>query len=108
LRASLGADYTVDTGKDLAKKNADQIKKALSFVAYLLVGFAAVALLVGAFLIINTFSIIVAQRTQELALMRALGGSRSQMIGVVLLEALITGVVAWLIGVFLGVGVGWA
>jgi putative ABC transport system permease protein len=107
LRTELGAAYQVDTGKDLAKKQSDQIKKGLSFVTYFLLGFAAVALLVGVFLILNTFSIIVAQRTQELALLRAMGASRGQVIGSVMLEATVIGVVSWLIGLGLGVGVGW-
>jgi putative ABC transport system permease protein len=106
LRSELGAGYQIDTGKELAKKSSDQIKKALSFVTYILLGFAAVALLVGVFLILNTFSIIVAQRTQELALLRAMGASRSQMIGSVMIEATVIGVVSWLIGLGLGVGVG--
>jgi putative ABC transport system permease protein len=106
LRTELGAAYQVDTGKDLAKKQADQVKQGLSFVTYILLGFAAVALLVGVFLILNTFSIIVAQRTQELALLRAMGASRGQMIGSVLLEASLIGVVSWLVGLTLGVGIG--
>ncbi|NJC72193.1 FtsX-like permease family protein [Planosporangium thailandense] len=106
LRADLGPAYQVDTGADLAKKQADQVKKALSFVTYVLLGFAAVALLVGVFLILNTFSIIVAQRTQELALLRAMGASRGQVIRSVLLEASLIGVVSWLVGLALGVGIG--
>jgi putative ABC transport system permease protein len=106
LRTELGSAYQVDTGKDLAKKQSDQIKKGLSFVTYILLGFAAVALLVGIFLILNTFSIIVAQRTQELALLRAMGASRGQMIGSVMIEACVIGVVSWLIGLGLGIGVG--
>src|SRR5207248_346237 len=106
LRDRLGPQYTVDTGKDLAKKNADQIKKALSFVTYVLLGFAAVALLVGIFLILNTFSIIVAQRTQELALLRAMGASRGQVIRSVMVEATVIGIIASLVGLGLGVGIG--
>jgi putative ABC transport system permease protein len=106
LRTELGAAYQVETGKDLAKKQSEQFKQVLSFVTYILLGFAAVALLVGVFLILNTFSIIVAQRTQELALLRAMGASRRQMIGSVMLEATVIGVVSWLIGLGLGVGVG--
>lgn len=106
LRADLGPAYQVDTGADLAKKQADQVKQGLSFVTYILLGFAAVALLVGVFLILNTFSIIVAQRTQELALLRAMGASRNQVIRSVLLEASLIGVVSWLVGLALGVGIG--
>jgi putative ABC transport system permease protein len=108
LRTDLGATYDVNTGKDLAKKSADQVKKGLAFVTYILLGFAAVALLVGVFLILNTFSIIVAQRTQELALLRAMGASRGQVIRSVLLEASVIGVVSWGIGLALGVGIGYA
>ena len=65
--------------------------------------FAGVTLLVAAFLIFNTFSIIVAQRTRELALLRAVGAGRAQMIGAVLAEAAVVGVVASAAG--LGAGV---
>ncbi|GAA1798257.1 FtsX-like permease family protein [Planosporangium flavigriseum] len=107
LRTQLGAAYQVDTGEDLAKKQADNLKQVLSFITYILLGFAGVALLVGVFLILNTFSIIVAQRTRELALLRAMGASRGQMIGSVMVEATVIGVVSWLVGLALGVGIGW-
>jgi putative ABC transport system permease protein len=107
LRTELGGTYQVYTGEELAKRDAAQLKQVLSFVTYILLGFAAVALLVGVFLILNTFSIIVAQRTQELALLRAMGASRGQMIGSVMLEAVVIGVVSWLIGLGLGIGIGW-
>src|SRR5262249_12346951 len=80
IPAERGADYQVDSGKDLAKQQTDSIKKSLSYFTYILVGFAVVAGLVGIFLILNTFSIIVAQRTQELALMRSMGASRRQVL----------------------------
>ena len=64
-------------------------RRACSFFNNILLGFAGVALFVGIFLILNTFSIIVAQRTRELALMRAIGASRRQMIGSVLVEAVV-------------------
>jgi len=70
-----------------------------------LLGFAAVAVLVGAFIIYNTFRIIVAQRTRELALLRALGASSRQVVGVVLSEALAIGVLASAVGMLLGIGV---
>jgi putative ABC transport system permease protein len=71
-----------------------------------LLGFAGVALFVGAFLILNTFSIIVAQRTKELALMRAVGASRRQMIGSVVVEAVAIGLLASVLGLAAGFGVG--
>src|SRR5690348_14417620 len=73
----------------------------------ILLGFAAVTVFVGALLIRNTFSIIVAQRTRELALMRALGGTRRQLISSVLVEAGVVGFVAALAGVALGSGAGY-
>ena len=106
VRAALGGQYEVQTGAQLAKQQTDQIKKGLSFVNYIFLGFAGVALLVGVFLILNTFSIIVAQRTRELALMRALGASRRQVVGSVITEAVVIGLVASVIGLGLGIGVG--
>ena len=64
------------------------------------------ALLVGTFLILNTFSIIVAQRTRELALMRAIGASGRQVIGSVVLEAIVVGLIASVLGLAAGIGVG--
>ncbi|MFD1076669.1 ABC transporter permease, partial [Longispora fulva] len=106
LRAALGDNYAVKTGKELTKEQTDQVQKGLSFFNYILLGFAAVSLLVGIFLIVNTFSIIVAQRTRELALMRALGASGGQVINSVIIEALVIGLIASILGLAAGVGVG--
>ncbi|MEU1687652.1 FtsX-like permease family protein [Micromonospora sp. NPDC005707] len=103
---SLGADYEVRTGKQLADDAAASLKEGLSFFNKILLGFAAVALLVGTFLILNTFSIIVAQRTRELALMRAIGASGRQVIGSVVLEAVAVGLIASVLGLAAGIGVG--
>ncbi|MBA3489199.1 MAG: ABC transporter permease [Longispora sp.] len=106
IRAVVGDDYDVRTGEELTKASADDVKEGLGFFNFILLGFAAVALLVGIFLILNTFSIIVAQRTRELALMRALGASGRQVITAVLIEALLIGLIASVVGFALGVGVG--
>ncbi|HEY1486735.1 MAG TPA: FtsX-like permease family protein [Micromonosporaceae bacterium] len=106
VASALGHGYTVQTGAQLAAKSTASLASSLSFVKDIFLGFAGVALFVGIFLILNTFSIIVAQRTKELALLRALGGSRRQMIGSVLIEALVIGVVASTIGLAAGFGVG--
>ncbi|HEV8165395.1 MAG TPA: ABC transporter permease, partial [Actinomycetota bacterium] len=106
LRDKLGAAYRVDTGKELAEKRSDAFKPFLKLITYVLLGFAVVALLVGIFLILNTFSIIVAQRTQELALLRAMGAGRAQLIGSVLLESAIVAVIASAIGYVVGIGLG--
>ncbi|MEV0431211.1 FtsX-like permease family protein [Micromonospora sp. NPDC050495] len=103
---TLGGDYQVKTGEQLADDAAAGLKEGLSFFNKILLGFAAVALLVGTFLILNTFSIIVAQRTRELALMRAIGASGRQVIGSVVLEALAVGLIASVLGLAAGIGVG--
>ncbi|MFD0744223.1 ABC transporter permease [Phytohabitans flavus] len=106
IAAQLGGDYEVKTGQQLADEASGSLKQGLSFFNNILLGFAGVALFVGIFLILNTFSIIVAQRTRELALMRAVGASRRQMIGSVLIEAVVIGLVASVLGLGAGVGVG--
>ena len=106
VAAKIGPDYQVKTGAQLQKESSDAFTKALSFVNYILLGFAGVALFVGIFLILNTFSIIVAQRTKELALLRAIGGSRRQMINSVLVEAVVIGFLGSTIGLAAGIGIG--
>ncbi|MEH0971627.1 FtsX-like permease family protein [Micromonospora sp. CPCC 205546] len=106
VAAAVGADFEVKTGAQLSEDAAAGMKEALSFFNRILLGFAAVALLVGTFLILNTFSIIVAQRTRELALMRAVGASGRQIIGSVVLEAVAVGLVASVLGLGAGIGIG--
>ena len=67
--------------------------------------FAVIALFVGSFIIYNTFSILVAQRAREMALLRAIGASRRQVLGSVLLEAVVVGLVASVVGLVAGIGV---
>jgi putative ABC transport system permease protein len=74
------------------------------FIRYFLLGFAGVALFVGAFVIFNTISITVAQRTREFATMRTIGGSRRQVLWSVILEALVIGLIASMVGLFAGLG----
>jgi putative ABC transport system permease protein len=106
VRAAVGGEYQVLTAEETSDAQAAGLKTFLDFFNYLLLGFAGVALFVGIFLILNTFSMLVAQRTRELALMRAIGASRSQVIGSVLLEATVIGLVASVLGLAAGVGVG--
>lgn len=106
LASSLGGDYVVKTGAQMAAESSDGLKEGLSFFNKILLGFAGVALLVGTFLILNTFSIIVAQRTRELALLRAIGASRRQVVGSVLVEAIVIGLLASALGLAAGVGIG--
>ncbi|MGS2615685.1 ABC transporter permease [Micromonospora sp. LZ34] len=106
VAAAVGAGYEVKTGEQLSADAAAGLKEALTFFNRILLGFAAVALLVGTFLILNTFSIIVAQRTRELALMRAIGASGKQIIGSVVLEAVAVGLIASVLGLGAGIGIG--
>jgi putative ABC transport system permease protein len=108
LTSTLGPDFNVETGDELAEKSAAPLKSVFNFLNYVLLGFAGVALLVGVFLILNTFSIIVAQRTRELALMRAIGAGRGQMIGSVMIEAVVVGLIGSAVGLLAGIGLGWA
>jgi putative ABC transport system permease protein len=104
VRAVLDPRYEVLTGVELSEASAKAINDTFGrFLSIGLLSFAFVALLVGAFLIFNTFTIIVAQRTRELALLRCLGASRRQVLGSVLLESLIVAVVASLVGLGFGV-----
>ncbi|HET9971236.1 MAG TPA: ABC transporter permease [Streptosporangiaceae bacterium] len=93
----------VVTGQTVADENTSSIDRALGFFSTALLVFAFISLFVGAFTIYNTFSIIVGQRTRELALLRIVGASRRQVFGSVLAEAAITGLVSSVIGLGLGV-----
>ncbi|WP_069174371.1 ABC transporter permease [Streptomyces griseus] len=92
------------TGAALAAEEAEQTENGLKNLNQLLLAFAAIALFVGVFLIANTFTMLVAQRTKELALMRAVGASRRQVKWAVLSEAGVVGLIASVIGLLLGVG----
>ncbi|MDO5671033.1 MAG: ABC transporter permease [Corynebacterium sp.] len=92
------------TAAEAAEQTAEDINQALSFFTYVLLAFGLIALLVGTFIISNTFSMIVGQRTREFALLRALGMSRLQLTGSVLVEAALVGVVGSALGIVVGVG----
>lgn len=98
----LPSGLEAETGDKVADEAGDDIKQALSFITTFLLIFAGVALVVGSFLIVNTFSILVAQRSRELALLRALGASRGQIARSVLLEAVVVGLIGSTAGLFLG------
>lgn len=99
--ADLDPKVDVVTGAQASKENASDVKEGFSFFSTMLLIFAGIALFVGWFIISNTFNILVAQRTRELALLRAIGASKGQVLGSVLLEAAIIGVVSSVLG-FLG------
>ncbi|MGV0353021.1 ABC transporter permease [Corynebacterium confusum] len=102
----LNATYEVEaeSGQKLADELSETISGALKFVNYFLIAFGLIALLVGTFIIANTFSMIVAQRTKEFALLRALGASRGQITGSVVMESLIVGLIGSALGVVAGIG----
>ncbi|ASQ95141.1 ABC transporter permease [Streptomyces sp. 11-1-2] len=94
------------TGKKLAKDQAKAIEDGMSSMQTAMLVFAGIALFVGIFIIVNTFSMLVAQRTKELALMRAVGATRRQVTRSVLIEATFVGAVAAVVGLAAGVGIG--
>ncbi len=86
-----------------AEDAVDEVGEFTAFFRYFLLTFAGIALFVGAFVIFNTFSITVAQRTREFATLRTIGASRRQILGSVILESLVIGLLASLVGLGLGV-----
>ncbi|WP_338897841.1 FtsX-like permease family protein [Streptomyces sp. TG1A-60] len=104
VAAELGGAYKVQTAKEIADANAKDVGEFMGVMKYAMLGFAGIAFLVGIFLIINTFSMLVAQRTREIGLMRAIGSSRGQVNRSVLVEALLLGVFGSVLGVAGGVG----
>jgi putative ABC transport system permease protein len=104
LERTLPDTVEVKTGEQAADDSSESVKNSLSFLNTLLLVFAGIALFVGAFIIFNTFSITVAQRTREFALLRTMGASRGQVLRSVMLEALIVGVTASILGLVVGLG----
>ncbi|MDT0346857.1 ABC transporter permease [Streptomyces litchfieldiae] len=99
------ADAEAVTGQRLADNQAREIEQATSGMRTALLAFAGISLFVGVFIIANTFTMLVAQRTRELALLRAVGASRRQVTRSVLIEALAVGTVAGLAGFGTGIGI---
>ena len=99
----LPAGVEAVTGDKAADQSASRLLEAISFLTIFLLVFAGIALVVGSFLIVNTFSMLVAQRSRELALFRALGASRRQVTRSVLFEAFVVGLVGSTLGLGLGV-----
>ncbi len=105
IDAVVPAGVEVLTGEEITTESQSDIEANLSFFNTFMLIFAVVALLVGSFIIFNTFSITVAQRTRDNALLRAVGASKRQVLVSVLIEALIVAVVASLIGLVAGLAV---
>jgi putative ABC transport system permease protein len=88
-----------------ADEQAEELNTGMNYVRYFLLGFGGIALFVGAFVIFNTLSITVAQRTREFATLRTLGASRKQVMRSVVLEGLVIGLLASAIGLVMGFGI---
>jgi len=99
-----GTHLETITGDQLVTESQDAVAAGMSFFSTFLLIFAGIALFVATFIINNTFSILVAQRTRELALLRALGASRRQVTLSVLSESTLLGVIASVVGLVLGLG----
>jgi putative ABC transport system permease protein len=94
-----------ETGTAIADEQAESLQEALSFFNTALLVFGFISLFVGAFIIFNTFSIVVAQRTREFGLLRAMGATGRQILGTVLIESVIVGFLASLVGLAAGFGI---
>ncbi|AEF39137.1 ABC transporter permease [Hoyosella subflava] len=103
VAAAVPDGYTVETGEEARAQQQSELEENLSFINYFLLAFGAIALVVGTFIIYNTFAMIVAQRLREMALLRAIGASRRQISRSVIFEALIVGVIGSAIGLGCGV-----
>ncbi|AZM44555.1 hypothetical protein DMB38_00880 [Streptomyces sp. WAC 06738] len=104
VKAALDGNYAVQTADEQAKSAAEELGTFLDIIKYVMLGFAGIAVLVGIFLIVNTFSMLIAQRTRELGLMRALGADRRQVRRSVLTEALLLGLAGSTLGLLSGIG----
>ena len=93
------------TAEAQASADSKETQDGLSFIKYFLLGFGGIALFVGSFVIANTLAITVAQRMRELATLRTLGASRRQVLGSVVLESVVIGLIGSIIGLFLGLAI---
>ncbi|QYX81612.1 ABC transporter permease [Streptomyces akebiae] len=96
--------YAYETADEQAESAAASLGGFLDVIKYVMLGFAGIATLVGMFLIVNTFSMLIAQRTRELGLLRALGADRRQVRRSVLAEAALLGLVGSTLGLAAGIG----
>src|SRR3954452_24238413 len=105
IKTVVPAQTEVLTGAQITAENQKAVKQGLSFFSMFLLTFALIALFVGSFIIYNSFSILVAQRSKEMALFRAIGASRRRVLASVLAEAVAVGLIASFVGLAAGVGV---
>src|SRR3954462_497246 len=104
VRPLVPASLQIKDAEQQAAADADETNVIVKAIRYFLLGFGAIALFVGAFVIFNTLSITVAQRTREFATLRTLGASRKQVMRSVVVEGLVIGLLASVVGLFAGFG----
>ncbi|GAA1371888.1 ABC transporter permease [Streptomyces beijiangensis] len=104
IATEIGGGYELKTAAEQAKDSAASLGGFLDVIKYVMLGFAGIAVLVGIFLIVNTFSMLIAQRTRELGLLRALGADRRQVQRSVRIEALLLGAIGSTLGLAAGIG----
>jgi putative ABC transport system permease protein len=102
IQEILPRDAQVLTGGEQAQSDAAETDEFISFLRAFLLAFGGIALFVGSFVIANSLSITIAQRTREFATLRTIGATNRQILGSVIVEALIVGIVASIVGLFLG------
>jgi putative ABC transport system permease protein len=102
IEGILPGDAQVQTGSEQAASDAADTNDFISFLRTFLLAFGGIALFVGSFVIANSLSITIAQRTREFATLRTIGATNRQILGSVIVEALVVGVVASVVGLFLG------
>lgn len=104
IAATMPPGVEVLTGTTLASENAAAMQSGLAIFTQVLLAFAAVSLLVGSFVIWNTFNVLVAQRRREIGLLRAVGATRRQVLGGILVESAAIGLLATGLGLLAGIG----
>jgi putative ABC transport system permease protein len=105
IKPLLPTNLEVKDSAKQAKDDAKNLNDGMAMIRWVLLGFAGIALLVGGFVIFNTLSITVAQRTREFATLRTLGASRKQVMRSVRLEGLVIGLIASVLGLIMGLGI---
>jgi putative ABC transport system permease protein len=106
IREILPPGTQVRTGEAQAREDAKDTESFLNFLQDFLLAFGGIALFVGSFVIANSLSITIAQRTRELATLRTLGASRRQVMGSIIVESLVIGLLSSIVGILLGLGLG--
>jgi putative ABC transport system permease protein len=106
IRAILPPGTQVRTGQAQAREDAKNTESFVSFLQKFLLAFGGIALFVGSFVIANSLSITIAQRTRELATLRTLGASRRQVLRSIIVEAIVIGLLSSIVGILLGLGLG--